>query len=689
MQKERILLVESEVDTASRITQILSDLGYTITDRVSHGEKALRQAQESKPDVILMDIRTRGELKIAETAKQIIEQLQIPVIFFSPEPDTLTLQTAMTAQAYGYITNPFDKNELKSNITLAVYKHGMEAKLRESEERYALAVRAANDGIWDWNLKTNKIYYSPRWKEILGYKEDEIGDELEDWFKRIYESDQKKVQTELVSHLRGHTPQFQSEYRMVHANGSILWVLSRGLAVREADGRAYRIAGSQTDINARKLAEERLEYGALHDSLTGLPNRVLFTDRLNNRLQRSERNPHELFAVMFVDLDRFKVVNDSLGHAVGDQLLVTTAQRLQKSLRAEDTVARLGGDEFAILIDRINEVGDALRVAERIKAHLVATTVLGSVERFPTASIGIVIYQRNYSKPEELLRDADAAMYHAKSFGGNDYRVFDETMYANAIELIRLEGELERAVERREWQVDYQPIYSLFDRKIIGAEALVRWAHPKRGTLYPRDFIQVAEQTGHILAIGDHVLRSACQQVKTWRGLGMDQLWVSVNISGRQFQDKKLVEMITEALAENGLPSDSLRLEITESVAMRDAALTVRTLEELRNLGVNTFMDDFGTGYSSLNYLQTLPLRMLKIDQSFIQDVQNNSSKSLTMTIIHMAHLLNLEVIAEGVEEEAQLAFLRSQMCDNVQGNLLSRPLSGSEFTDLLKAGRL
>lgn len=685
MPRERILLVESDSDTASRITQLLNSLGYIVAGRVSQGKSAVQKTQELKPSLVLMNIRIEGDLKITESARQIIEQFQIPVIFFSPNPDTLTLQNAMLAQAYGFITNPFDTSELKSNITLAAYKFKMEARLRESEERYALAVRAANDGIWDWNLKTNKIYYSPRWKQILGYKEDEIGDESEEWFKRVYGPDQKQVQTELVSHLRGHTSQFQIEYRMRHADGSILWVISRGLALRDSDGRAYRIVGSQTDIHARKLAEERLEFGALHDSLTGLPNRALFMDRLNNRLQRSRRNPEELFAVMFMDLDRFKVVNDSLGHTVGDQLLVITAQRLQKCLRIEDTVARLGGDEFAILIDRINEANDVLLVAERIKAHLVATTVLGSVERFPTASIGIVIHKGNYSNPEDLLRDADAAMYHAKSAGGNDHRLFDESMHADAVELIRLEGELERAVERSEWRVEYQPIYSLADQKIIGAEALVRWVHPRRGIIYPHDFIHIAEETGHVLAIGDYVMRAACQQARAWRELGHENFWVAVNISGRQFQDKKLVELIQNILAETGLPSNGLRLEITESVAMQDTEFTAQTLNELKNIGVGTSIDDFGTGYSSLNYLKALPLHTLKIDQSFIHDIQNANNKSLTMSIIHMARLLNLEIIAEGVEEEDQLAFLRSQACDNVQGYLLSRPVSGADFTKLLQ----
>ena len=685
MPKERIFLAEDESEVASKIAANLESLGYTVAGQADRGETTIQKVEEIQPDLVLMEIRLKGQINGIEAAGHIRVKYDITVIFISAHADTFTLNTAMTAQAYGLVIKPFEAGDLKSNITMALCKHNMERKLRESEERYALAVRAANDGIWDWNLKTNEIYFSPRWKEMLGYREEKIGSDPNEWFKLVHPDDRKRVQADLVSHLKGVTPHFVCEYRIQHTNGSYLWALSRGLAVRDASDIAYRMAGSQSDITARKLAEDRLAHDAVHDALTGLPNRVLFLDRLQNRLERTKRNPDDLFAVMFVDLDRFKLVNDSLGHSFGDQLLVTVAKRLQQCLRPQDTISRLSGDEFSILLDTVKDVNDVRRVADRIKGQLKTTTSLGAIERSPTASIGVVMFNKEYSNSEEFLRDADSAMYYAKALGGDQYQIFNNAMHVSAIELIRLEGELKRAVERKEWLVHYQPIISLASGKLAGAEALIRWSHPKRGILPPQDFIPVAEDTGLILPIGEYVLRAACQQAKVWREAGHPNFWVSVNISGRQFQDKDLIGKVTQILSETGLPGEALRLEITESIAVRDREYTVRIMNKLNALGVNTSLDDFGTGYSSLSYLKQFPLKVLKIDQSFVRDIKlNQKNESLITAIITMARSLGLEVVAEGVEKDEQLAFLRSQLCDGVQGFLLSHPVPGEELTRLL-----
>lgn len=684
MPKEKIIVVEDEYKVALDIITRLESMGYIIIYQTDSCEIAIQKAGDLHPDLVLMDARIRGNMTSSDAAKFILNHFDIPVVFISAQSDTLTLQAAILAEAYGFIIEPFDDRDLKSSITMALYKHSMTKKLRESEERYALAVRAANDGIWDWNLRTNKIYYSPRWKEILGYAEDEIGDDPNEWFNFVHPDDKTKIQSALSMHLSGMSPLLECEYRIRHANGAYLWVLSRGLAVRDTEGIGYRMAGSQSDITSRKLAEQRLAHDALHDSLTGLPNRVLFLDRLQNRLERTKRNPNELFAIMFIDLDRFKVVNDSLGHPVGDQLLITVSQRLKHCLRPEDTISRLSGDEFAVLLNDVSDVNDARRVADRIKGQLVTTAVLGQVERFPTASIGIVVFNTTYQSAGDLLRDADLAMYRAKAQGGNQHQIFDETMHTSAIELIKLEGELKRAVERNEWLVHYQPIISLENGKPVGAEALVRWLHPHKGLLFPQNFIHVAEDTGLILPIGEFVLRTVCLQAKAWRENGLPDFWVSVNISGRQFQDKNLVENIARILKETGLSSSGLRLEITESVAIRDMNYTIRIMNDLIGLGLDTSLDDFGTGYSALSYLPQFPLKVLKIDQSFIKDIQlNKKNESLITAIISMARSLGLEVVAEGVERDDQLAFLRKNLCDNVQGFLLSQPISGGEFTKL------
>ncbi len=681
----RIMVVGDESLIGRDIQQRLDSLGHKVAGFADSEDQAVHMVAELAPELIILDSKLHGGIDGIEVAKRIRSFSDVPIIYLTEFADEPTLGMARLTGAFGYLIKPFDNGELGSAIDLALYKHSMERKLTESEERYALAVRAANDGIWDWNLKTNEIYFSPRWKEILGYQEDEIGNDPEDWFKRIHPDHKEQVQANLVAHIKGFSRYFECEYRMQHSNGKYIWVLSRGLAARIEQEPPYRMAGSQSDISARKFAEERLLHGALHDTLTGLPNRGLFIDRLENRLAQVKRNPDVNFAVMFIDLDRFKVVNDSLGHDVGDQLLITVAFRLRQCLRPEDTVSRLSGDEFAILINDIKEVGDAIKVADRIRAGLMTTTILENIERSPTASVGIALFKPGYAKPGDMLRDADLAMYRAKAMGGNRYQLFDESMHTTAVELIKLEGELKRAIVRQELLVDYQPIVAIVSGQIVGVEALVRWKHPQRGIIPPLGFIHVAEDTGLILPIGEFVLRTACKQAKIWRDAGHVKTWVSVNLSARQFQDQNLVEKIKGILEATGLPGEGLRLEITESVAINDIDYTIRILNELDKVGVYTSLDDFGTGYSSLNYLKRFPFKSLKIDQSFIQEIQTNKKgESITAAIISMARSLDLEVIAEGVEKDEQLAFLRLQFCDNVQGYLVSYPISASALNRVL-----
>jgi diguanylate cyclase (GGDEF)-like protein len=446
------------------------------------------------------------------------------------------------------------------------------------------------------------------------------------------------------------------------------------------------MAGSQTDVTARKMAEESLAYGSLHDGLTGLPNRELFMDRLGQRLQLARHHPGSLFAVLFMDIDRFKVVNDSLGHAMGDQLLTGIAKRLQLVVRLEDTVSRFGGDEFAVLVYDVKDVNDAIQVADRFQARIKETTVLSSVSRTTSVSIGIVLFNDKYTQALDILRDADTAMYRAKAMGGGCYQVFDTTMHTKAVELLQLEADMKRAVKNQEWEIYYQPILSMTSGEMCGAEALVRWKHPQRGLLLPHDFIHEAEEVGLILPIGEFVLRTACLQAKVWRDAGFSKLWISVNLSGRQFQDRNLTQKVSRILAETGLPSECLRLEVTETVAMQDLNYSVEVLNELNTLGVLVLLDDFGNGYSSLGYLKRFPLRALKIDQSFIQDILvNKNSEAITVAIIAMARSLNLEVVAEGVENSEQDRFLKDLFCDQVQGFLFSKPLPADDLTSFLK----
>jgi diguanylate cyclase (GGDEF)-like protein/PAS domain S-box-containing protein len=562
----------------------------------------------------------------------------------------------------------------------------VEAALRESEERYTLAVQGANDGLWDWNLKTGAIFFSSRWKTMIGYRDDEITNRPEEWLERVHPDDRNHLQEDIAAHLAGQTAHLESEYRILHLDGAYRWMLCRGFAVRDLTGKAYRMAGSQTDISLRKIIEERLVHDALHDALTGFPNRALFMDRLAQAIQHTKRHAGQpVYAVLFLDLDRFKVVNDSLGHAAGDQFLITVAQLLKECLRSADTIARLGGDEFAIVLHEIEDVNDAVQVAERMLHALANPLSLNGRTVAASTSIGIAMGNGN-EQPEEILRDADTAMYRAKSLGRARYAIFDPSMHARAMALLQMESDLRHALECEEFEVYYQPIISISSGEIIGAEALVRWWHPQRGTIPPAEFIPIAEETGLIIPIGEWILRNACAQARTWRAAGYLQFRISVNFSARQFQDINLPNLIRQALQDTELPAAALDVEITEGIAMQDINATVQILRELNAMGIRISLDDFGNGYSALGYLRRYPIHTLKIDRSFVQDVSRDSDNAaITAAIIAVAHQLDLMVVAEGVETEEQLAFLRSLGCDAIQGFLFSRAVPASELSRLLQ----
>jgi diguanylate cyclase (GGDEF)-like protein/PAS domain S-box-containing protein len=536
-------------------------------------------------------------------------------------------------------------------------------------------------------LGADRIYYSPRWKLMLGFDEQDIPAQPAAWFERVHPEDIERVRAAIAAHLDGTNEFFENEYRMLHKNGSWRWVMCRGLAVRDENGRATRMAGSQSDVTHRKLAEEQLAHRAFYDPLTNLPNRALFIDRLRQALRRSSRRKEHLFAVLFLDVDRFKMVNDSLGHMAGDRLLVMIARRLELSLRPGDTVARLGGDEFTVLLDDIRDVSDATRVADRIQRELEMPFNVGGQELFTSASIGIALSATGYDKPEDILRDADTAMYKAKSHGKARHELFDKGMHERAVTLLVMEADLRRAIERSELRVHYQPIVSLDTGRIAGVEALARWQHPSRGLVSPAEFIPMAEETGLILPIGRWVLHEACRQMALWRDqLGLDYpLEVAVNLSGRQLSLTDLVGQIAEVLRETGLEPSRLRLEITESVVMERPEVVSTMLQELRQLGVKLSIDDFGTGYSSLAYLQRFPADTLKIDRSFVSPMGNLGENSeIARTIVTIGHNLGMRVVAEGVETAEQLAHLRGLSCEGAQGFFISKPLPGEEAAALI-----
>ncbi|HEX7183156.1 MAG TPA: EAL domain-containing protein [Thermoanaerobaculia bacterium] len=679
----RVLLIDDDEDDHVLARDLLEEIGkdrYRL-DWEPGCDAALQAIRAQAHDVYLLDYHL-GERTGLEILREAIDGgCRAPIIMLTGLGDRDVDLEAMRAGAADYLAKgSLDAPLLERSIRYALERARTLEALRESEERYSLAARGANDGLWDWDLKTDRVYFSPRWKGMLGLADAEVSDRPEEWLGRVHPEDLPRLRKDLETHLAGRTPHFENEHRLSHRDGSFRWMLTRGLAVRDGNGKPYRIAGSQTDTTGRKV----------YDGLTGLPNRVLFLDRLAASLSRAKRHPGHLFAVLFLDLDRFKLVNDSLGHAVGDQLLIEAARRLEGCVRLGDTVARMGGDEFAILLEEVGDVSDATRVAARIHEKLSAPCDLGGRQVFTSASVGIALSATGYEFPERVLQDADTAMYRAKSLGTARYEVFDEAMRALALARLQMESDLRWTLERGLLDLHYQPIVSLAGGELLGFEALVRWTHPERGPVLPEVFIPVAEETGMILPLGAQVLRRACRQMREWmdRLPGEKPLLVSVNVSGKQLAQADFPEQVAEVLRETGLPAGSLKLEITESAIIENADSAAELLHRLRGMGVGVWLDDFGTGHASFSYLYRFPIDTLKIDRSFIQQLDGEGANSeITRTIVLLAHSLGLNVIGEGVESSRQRDRLRDFACDNVQGFLVSHPLTAEAAGELVAAG--
>jgi diguanylate cyclase (GGDEF)-like protein/PAS domain S-box-containing protein len=560
--------------------------------------------------------------------------------------------------------------------------------LKQSEERYALAAAGSNDGLWDWDVVRNRVYFSPRWKAMLGLCDDEVGTTLLDWLNRVHPDDVEGLRAALGAHLAGETPHLEHEHRIQTAGGAYRWMLCRGIAVRDIDSTATRVAGSQTDVTDRHEAQARLEHAARHDSLTNLPNRSAFMQELGRALARSKRIGDYRYSVLFVDVDRFKLVNDSLGHLVGDQLLTAVAHKLATCLRTGDVLARLGGDEFTILLDGVNGRGDVEFVAERIQSLFREPMRLDSGrEIFVTTSIGITMGDAHYEHPEELLRDADTAMYRAKALGKACHVVFEQRMRDHAVVRLNLETELRRAIENNELKLVYQPVISLKNGALSGFEALLRWERSSGELVPPAEFIPLAEETGVIVPLGIWVLGEACRQAALWQRQYHfdDPLTMSVNISPRQLMQPGIVDAVGQMMRKHSLAHGTLALEITESALAEDAATAMKVIKELKMLPVQLLLDDFGTGYSSLGHLHRFPVDTVKIDRSFLaKDPLDPSGSSVLAAVVSLAQNLGKGVIVEGIETAEQVERLRKLRCPHAQGFYFSKPVDAVEATALI-----
>jgi diguanylate cyclase (GGDEF)-like protein/PAS domain S-box-containing protein len=548
-----------------------------------------------------------------------------------------------------------------------------------SDERYDLVARAANDGLWDWDLTSNRVYYSSRWKSMAGLTDSEIGTSPEEWFSRVHADDVVALRAAIQHHLESQSEGFEVDYRIRQQEGHYRWMTGRGMALRNPEGTPVRMAGSQSDATRKKTMDE----------LTGLPNRLLLHERLEIALDHTRLDPAHRFALYFVDVDRFKVVNDTLGHVVGDKFLVEFADRLRSATRGTNSlVARLGGDEFALLLEGVGDPKAAVALGARLTNAMRPPFFLGEREFFVSASVGIVISRAEHSSVEDLLRDADLAMYAAKDRGRGRWAIFDDSMRQNALDRLQIETDLRTALAKGQFVVHYQPRVDLNTKQIRGFEALIRWKHPQRGMVQPDNFIRIAEETGMMREIGLWVLGEACEQMCRWKKEFADQPWldVAVNVSPLQLRDPELVQQIAQILAETGLEASALQIEITESALLDNLDQAREALLALKGLGIGLKLDDFGTGYSSLRYLYQLPFDSIKIDQSFVTDLDddNAEAKELVRTILSMASNLGLGVIAEGIEKQVSVDLLRRLGCNFGQGFYFSRAVNAVNATAML-----
>lgn len=690
------LVVDDDEFVRMIVREALEQAGLEVCEADSGGQ-ALELFAASRPDIVVLDVMMPGLDGFATCAKLrgSVGGSRVPILIMTGLDDAESIAHAYEQGATDFITKPLNAVILSHRVRYMLRGSQTLNALIKSEVRLGLAQRIAKIGNWEWRPDTNQFTASAELCRLMGIRSQDFGGTFDAFIQLVHAEDRHRVDEALKRILSKRAP-CDIDHRLVLPNGVDFTVNLQAEAVFDDQMKALSIVGTAQDITDRKQSEREIHRLAYFDSLTGLPNRVLFKDRVMQALSHARRYGTTL-ATLFLDLDRFKVINDTLGHNIGDLLLKSVADRLAESVRHSDSVcrsvgkgenhslARLGGDEFTVLLTNLRDVQDAGKVARRIVESLAQSFSIEGREIFVTVSVGIAIFPVDGDSVDALLKNADSAMYHAKEQGRNNFQFYSNTLNAVANERLILEGELRHAVEREEFVVYYQPQVDLRTSGIIGAEALVRWQHPQRGLLPPAEFLPAAIDTGLIKAIDEWVLRTACRQNQAWQQGGKMPVRISVNVSNSLFHGNTLLSVVEEALSQTGLTPACLELEFTESIAMRNVDASIDMLTTLKAMGVQLSIDDFGTGYSSLSYLQRLPINMVKIDQSFVREILTQGGPvPIVRAIIAMAHSLKLFVLAEGVEQEAQRRLLHEQGCDQAQGYLFGRPIPANAFASLL-----
>ena len=665
--------------------QALSGKPFKVV-QAENGQDALEIFEAMTPDLILCDVMmpTIDGFELCSSIRATKQGVHIPIVMMTGLNDSESIQKAFAVGATDYCVKPVNWELLPYKLNYILRASSTFSELQESEERYSLVARGANDGLWDWDYANDRVYYSPRWKSMLGFTENDISCKPEEWISRIHPDDRCSVLADLKAHKKGKTSHFESEYRMKNAEGSYRWMMCRSLAARDEHNVPYRMTGSQSDITDRKKAEEKLVFDAVHDPLTGLPNRILFLDRLAHCIELSSRPKNFNFVVLYLDLNRFKIVNDTMGHLLGDRLLVEIASRFKEVIRKGDTLSRLGGDEFAILCEDIEDISVATNLADRIQNELLRPINLDGQNVVVGCSIGLTESSIGYERPEDMMRDADTAMYRAKLRVGSRYEIFDVTMHEKAMNVLQIESDLRLALAENQFDIFYQPIVEIEEEVVSGFEALVRWNHPRRGLLLPGQFIDVALESRLIVPLGRWVLAQACRQMQSWKDQWEEagDWTISVNLSAPELAQPDLIAAMFDIIDESGLDPKFLKIEITETSLVKNSSHALKTMTALRAHGIHLSIDDFGTGHSSFSYLHDFPFDELKIDHKFISELDSRTDKQkIVNAIVSLAHNLGMTVVAEGSASGAIYENLRDASCEYAQGFSIMEPRTASEIT--------
>ncbi len=680
----RLLVVEDEVLVARDIQARLQRMGYEVVGTVARGEDAVSTALAESPDLILMDINLKGEMDGIEAATQINEVSSVPVIYCTAYSNDEVLERAKITSPFGYVLKPFDNRELEINIEIALFKHQVEQDLAKTKQNLDATLTNVSDGVIAADQTGQVILINA------------VAESLTDWPGER----SKNVMLDEVLVLEAFEPG-QPAINLLNPETFVYWKQFSGmrqllvrpdgtripieLSANSLDDGEHLTVVTFRDISQQLNYEETIQQNAFYDGLTELPNRSLFVDRLDSSIKRRKRGRPDHFSVVFVDIDGFAVINEGLGHDVGDQIINEVGKRIAKTIRPDDTVSRFSGDIFALLLDPVDSAPGSIQATQRILDAIQDPIEIGGVHLNITATFGIAVNKGDYQTAEDMLRDANTALHRAKADAQGSYVVFDNAMYEDAVRFIDRKSGMQQALAAEEFEVYYQPIVSAQTGKLVSMEALLRWPHPQDGMISPNEFIPIAESTGLILPLGEFVLRSVCDQVRIWNDMGHDGFRVAVNVSVRQFE-LDLTDLLQRVLHDSGISPESIALEITEGIAMKNLERNSQMLSELKELGLSISMDDFGTGFSSLSYLKRFPLDTIKIDRSFINEIHESSDdQEITRAIIAMGQSVKLKTLAEGVETDEQLEILRSYGCDYIQGFFYGKPMTANDMTTYLE----